>query len=273
MPFRSGATRYRQGTRNGRARRGRRSNLMSRVRYQRGTRTQQKRQITSLARMAVRSSRILAAHRIYQDWKLDSGINFAIPGWQTVPFMNPIAWEACLRRDLTPLTQSGCFLREMQFSYFMTNATKTLPSTISLFIVALRRQQSWDGSTMADNEEYITQGEGSQPIVNSGIFRVLFARTHQLFPPKSEINTGSTTGAPFAATGDPSTQYKKGKITIRLNTALRSPSDISWKQLSQEDMPFYNRLYLLAYFQNEDTSSATNAQMTYGLKYTTITQD
>ena len=272
MPFRSAATRYRQGTRNGRARRGRRSSISARVRYQRPSARNQKRQISTLARMAVRSSRILAAHRIYQDWKLDSGINFAIPGWQVTGFMNPIAWEACLRRDLTPLTQSGCFLREMQFSYFMTNNTKTLPSTISLFLVTLRRQQDWQG-TMADNEEYITQGEGSAPILNSGIFKVLWSRNHQIFPAKSEVNSGSTSGMPFAATGDPNTQYKRGKTTIRLNYTLRSPSDLSWKQLSQEDMPYWNRIYLLSYFQNEDTASATNASMTYGLKYTTITQD
>ena len=270
MVRRSAATRYRQGTRNGRARRRRRSSLMSRIRYSRPSSRNQRRQIQSLARLAVRSSRILRNHRIFQDWKLESGINFATPGWQVNPFLNPIAWDACLRQDLTPLTQSGCFLREMQFSYFISNNTKSLPSTISLFLVTLRRQQTFNG-TMAENQEYITQGEANQPILNSGIFRCVWSRTHQIFPATQVVTQGGTVVEVPA--GNPMTQYFKGKTTIRLNFRLRSPSDISWKQLSQEDMPHYQSLYLLSFFQNEDASAATNAQMTYGLKYCTITQD
>lgn len=272
MVYRRGATRYRQGTRNGRSYRRRRSSVSSRIRYQRPNARNQRRQIASVARMAIRSSRILANHRIYQDWKLESGLNFATPGWQVTPFMNPIAWEAVLRRDLTPLTQSGCFLREMQFSYFATNNTKTLPSTITMFLVTLRRQQNWQG-VMALDDDYITQGEGSAPILNSGVFKVWYSRNLQIFPPKTEANSGSTTGAPYVASGDPSCEYKRGKTTLRLNFALRSPNDLSWKQLAQEDMPYWNRLYLLTFFQNEDASAGTNATMSYGLKYTTITQD
>lgn len=270
MVRRSAATRYRQGTRNGGARRRRRSNLSSRIKYQRPTGRNQKRQISSLARLAMRSSRILRAHRIFQDWNIEGSINFAGPGWTISPFMNPISWNACLRQDLTPLTQSGCFLREMQFSYFMANNTKQLPSTISLFLVTLRKQQTFNG-TMTANEEYITQGEANQPILNSGIFKVHWARTHQIYPPTQAFSTGGTVEQ--GPSGNPQCQYKKGKTTLRLNFRLRSPSDISWKQLSQEDFPHYQSVYLLSFFQNEDQSTATNATMTFGLKYTTITQD
>lgn len=272
MVRRSSATRYRQGTRNGGARRRRRSSLMSRVRYQRPTAYRQKSQIQSLARLAMRSSRILRAHRIFQDWSLEGSLNFAAPGWTISPFMNPIAWQACLRRDLTPLTQSGCFLREMQFSYFIANNTKQLPSTISLFLVTLRPQQTFSGSSTSMNadEEYITQGAGNQPLLNSGIFKVHWSRTHQTFPLLQQ--TVGTGGQEFP-TGNPQTNYKKGKTTLRLNYRIRSPSDLSWKQLSQEDFPHYQNLYLLSYFQNEDVATTTNSTMTFGLKYTTITQD
>lgn len=270
MVRRSAATRYRQGTRNGGARRRRRSSLMSRIRYQRGTNRQQKSQIKSIARLSVRANRILNQHKIYQDWELSSGLQFAVPGWQVTPFMNPIAWNACLRQDLTPFTQSGCFLREMQFSYFMANNTKNLPSTISLFLVTLRKQQTFAG-VMADNQEYITQGEANQPILNSGIFKVHWARTHQVYPPTQAVANAGT--VQIVPSGNPQTQYKKGKTTLALRYNLRSPSDLSWKQLSQEDFPHYQSLYLLAFFQNEDASAATSATMTYGLKYTTITQD
>lgn len=270
MVRRSSATRYRQGTRNGGARRRRRSSLMSRVRYQRGTARQQKSQIKSIARLSIRANRILNQHKIYQDWELSSGISFAVPGWTVEPFMNPIAWNACLRKDLTPLTQSGCFLREMQFSYFMANNTKNLPSTISLFLVTLRRQQNFAG-VMAAGDEYVTQGEANQPIINAGIFKVHWSRTHQIYPPVQAVADPS--GVTLLPSGNPATQYRKGKTTLSLKYKLRSPSDQSWKQLSQEDFPYYQSLYLLAFFQNEDASSATNAQLTYGLKFTTITQD
>jgi len=220
--------------------------------------------------MAIRSSKILNSHRVFADWELESGINFATPGWQVNPFMNPIAWNACLRQDLTPLTQSGCFLREMQFSYFVSNNTKSLPSTISLFLVTLRKQQNWSG-VMTANETYITQGEANQPILNSAIFKCLWSRTLQIFPATQAIASSGTVVE--VASGNPNVQYKKGKTTLNLNFRLRSPENLSWKQLSQEDMPHYQSLYLLSFFQNEDASSATNAQMTYGLKYTTITQD
>ena len=113
-------------------------------------------------------------------------------------------------------------------------------------------------------------GEGSQPILNSQIFKVLWSRTHQVF---NLLQDTVGTGGNQLPSGQPTATYKKGKTTIRLNTTLRSPSDVSWKQLGIEDMPYYNKLYLLAYFQNEDTSTLTNAQMTYGYKVTTITQD
>jgi len=270
MPFRASATRYRQGTRNGRTRRRRRSSIGARVRYQRPSARNQKRQIQTLARMAMRNQRILNSHRIYQDWTVNSGLTFTDNGtWQSKPFFDPISWEACLRRDLTPLTQSGCFVREMQFSYFMTNNTKSLPSTISLFLVTLRRQANWGGS-FSLNEEYVVQGQGSAPILNSGIFKVLWSRNHQIFPPKTAAQSGGTVTE--ISTGNPETQYKRGKTTLRLNFSLRSPSDLSWKELGQEDVPYWQKVYLLAYFQNEDTT-ANDARMTYGLKYTTITQD
>lgn len=271
MPYRSQATRYRQGTRNGGTRRRRRGSVSARIRYQRPSARNQRRQLQSVARMALRSNRILNSHRIYQDWTVNSGISFTTNGdWTIKPFFDPVSWDACLRRDLTPLTQSGCFVRECQFSYFMANNTKSLPSTVSLFLVTLRRQANW-GGTMALNEEYIVQGEGSAPILNSAIFRCLWSRNHQIFPAKTAAQSGGTITE--VATGNPETQYKRAKTTIRLNFSLRSPSDLSWKQLGQEDLPYWQRLYLLAFYQCEDTSTATSAEMTYGLKYTTITQD
>lgn len=269
MVRRSSATRYRQGTRNGGTRRRRRSSLMSRIRHQPPRAQVQKRQITSLARLAMRSSRILAAHRIFQDWKFDGLTNYASNGWTVTPFMNPISWNACLRQDLTPLTQSGCFLRELQFSYFITNNTKTLPSTISLFLVTLRSQQTFSG-TMNLNEEYITNGDANQPTLNSGIFSCKWARTFQVFP-ANQATIG--TSGQLLPTGNPNSQYKKGKTTLRLNFRLRSPSDLSWKQLSQEDFPHYQSLYLLAFFQCEDADASNVASLSYGCKTTTITQD
>lgn len=271
MVRRSGATRYRQGTRNGGARKRRRSNLGARVRYQRPTAGNQKRQIQSLARLAMRSSRILRAHRIFQDWTVNSTLSLAVPGqWAVRPLMDPINWNACLRQDLTPLTQSGCYVRELQLEYFLANGTKLPPSTISLFVVTLRRNQNWDGSTFNLNDEFIPMGEGSQPILNSGIFSVKWARTFQIF---NLLQDTVGTGGNQLPSGQPTSSYKKGKTTIRINTTLRSPSDASWKQLGIEDMPYYNKMYLLAYFQNEDPSSVTAAQVTYGYKVTTITQD
>ena len=271
MVYRSSATRYRQGTRNGRARRRRRSSISSRIRYQRPNGRNQKRQIQTLARMAMRSSRILNAHRQYQDWTRNSGVTLDINGaWKIENLMDINGWTACLRRDLTPLTQSGCFLREMQFSYFLANDTKQASSTISMFLVTLRNQQNWDGSTMALNDQYCVQGIGSQPILNSAIFKVHWARTHQIFPTLQET---VGTGGNLLPTGNPYAQYSKGKTTLKLNFALRSPSELSWFQLSQENMPYYQDLRLLVFFQCSDTDANRSAQISYGTKYTTIVQE
>lgn len=270
MPRRSSATKYRQGTRYGGARRRRRGSLMSRVRYQRGTSRQQKSQIQSIARLSLRANRILNAHRIFQDWEVSRAINLATPGqWTVTGFMSPLEWNPCLRQDLTPLTQSGCFLREMQFSYFTTNGTKQLPCTVSMFLVTLRPQQNFNG-TLTLNDDFITQGAGNAPILNSQVFKVMWSRTVQTF---NLLQETVGTGGNQLPTGNPQTSYYKGKTTLRLNFKLRSPSDLSWKQLTQEDMPHYQSLYFLVYFQCEDAASATSANLNYGLKYTTITQD
>ena len=137
-------------------------------------------------------------------------------------------------------------------------------------VVTLRSQQNWDGETFALNETYITQGEGSQPILSSGIFKVHWARTHQIFP---ALQDTVGTGGNQLPTGNPNSQYAKGKVNMKLNYSLRSPDELSWYQLSQENMPYWQDLRLLVFFQCEDTDLNRNMQITCGFKYTTITQE
>lgn len=272
MVSRKGSTRYRQGTRNGPRKRRRRSSISSRVRYQRPSAWNQKRQLQTIARMAIRSSRVLNQHRVFQDWELQGQLVFQTDGWLIRPLMEPVSWNAVLRQDITPLTQSQCFVRECQFTYFAANNTKNLPFTINLFICSLRRNfNEWDGTTMVANSEYLNQGAGNAVLLNSGQFKVHYSRNMQIFPRvQPGIQGGSVELDP---TGNPNTQYQRGKTTLRINYRLTSPDALSWKQLTMADLPHHKRLYLMCFFRSEDTSGANDARMNWCTKWTTITQD
>ena len=272
MPSRRGSTRYRQGTRNGGRRTRRRTSISSRVRYQRPSARNQARQISTLARMAVRSARVLNAHRVFQDWELKGTLSFTADGFLIRPLMDPINWDATLRQDITPLTQSQAFAREMQFTYYAANNTKQTPFTINLFICTLRRNfNEWDGLTMVSGSEYLDQGVGNAVMLNSGQFKVHYSRNMQIFP---RVQPGvDSSGATIEPTGNPNSQYRRATTTIRLNNRLTSPDALSWKQLTINDMPYYQRMYLMCYFNCADTSPSNDARLNWCSKFTTITQD
>ena len=187
------------------------------------------------------------------------------------PIFDPLNWNATLRQNITPLTQSQAMLREIQFTYYAANNTKQLPFTINLFLVTIRRNNSnWDGQTMVAGSEYLDQGEGNAVQLNPGLFKVHYSRNMQIFP-RAQAGIDSS-GATIDPTGNPETQYRRAKTTLRCNYRLTSPDALSWKQLTIENLPYYQQVYALAYFRCGDTTG-NNAQMNWCAKITTITQD
>ena len=256
----------RQGTRNGPARRRRRSSVKTRIRYQRPSARNQKRQLYSLANMAIRSSKILRAHKVYTDWsQLDTEVATGNE-WFIQELMNPISWAAVLRRNTDVATQSSTFLREMQFSWNCKTFTKTQPIFWNVFIVGIRKDaNAWIPDPVTGLNavrDYISQGSESLVKLNPGIFKVHFARGFKTFP------NNFADGAQNAFS-----TYRRGAVTLPLKYKLRSPADRTWKDLNQVDLPYYMRLRLLVLPVTTDVSSTTDYQFEWATKFTAINQD
>lgn len=256
----------RQGTRHGSARRRRRTSIKTRVRYQRPTNRVQKRQIATLARMAVKNARILNNHKVYTDWtQLDTVVQSGNE-WFIQELMNPIAWTAVLRRNTDVGTQSSTFVRDLQFSWNCKTFTKNEPIFWNVFIVSIRKDaNAWipDPITgLVPVRDYVSQGSESLLKLNPGIFKVHFAKGFKTFP--NEYADGAQNA--FST-------YRRGAVTLPVKYKLRSPADRTWKDLSMIDLPYYMRLRLLVFPTTTDVSSTMNYQFEWASKFTCINQD
>lgn len=269
MVFRSGAG-HRQGTTGRKVRRRGRRNLTSRVKYQRPSARNQQSQLRSLARIAVQNARILRASKVYCDWNIfaSPALQVTLSGWVApVPLTHIVGWQPTNRQNLDVVNQSTTFIRDMQFEWSFNCGSLPSPINCSMYIVTIRPDaSSWLPTiTMSQGRDFCLMGEKqNMPVLNSGLFKVHFAKYFRCYPLVN--GAGDMNGNPLAS-------YRRGKVNLKLGYRIRSPTDMTWKQLSIRDLPASQRLYLMLYFQTGPGPTAAVAEFDYGCKYTTINQD
>lgn len=286
MPYRrtsTAGTRGRTaGTQRGAApRRRRRTSVATRARYQRGA-AAQSRQIQELARIAVRNARTLNAQRTYTDYYLNgsSDATWTTGVWKAWSIVDPVTWQQTLRRNSDADLAQNAYVRNMFFQHTTGLFKLKASASVTLMLVSIRPQAANfvpSASTMGSGEEWQFMGAYQMPVVNSQLMHVKWSKTFIL--QSNGLNGPSVAQATDTAVGDPSDTFSRGSVNMDIRTTFYSPSRLiapatepqSWSTLQDTDLRPSQRLYLLAYFQSNDTQNA--AQLNWSAKFTVVTSN
>ena len=274
---RSYATR-RQGTRGGRKpTRRNRASIKTRVKYQRPTARAQQSQIASLARMAVKNSKILNASKVYTDWYEQEKTDYVGTTSVAIPLTNLATWRPGARTNAVVDREMTTFVREMQFNYCATAARLEDPMYLSMFIVSIRPTAAAtpipsplisQTNPPVANADYTSQGTLNSILLNSSKYKVHWTRFFHIFPAnQTPINQGDEP-IPW---GNPSTTYRRGRVTLKLNWSARAVGGGVWRDLTINNLSPSKRLYLIiASSSDTPASSGTTWELGWGTKFTCI---
>lgn len=243
----------------------RRTSNVTKVKWQRPTARNQRRQIMSNARKVNSLARIVYQQRVWTDYQaigtayavVDTSGSFTTT-WSAFPLTDFPNWTSVLRKDENATESSVTFLKRLQlnFRYSLNSGNWAQFNT---FIVTLRKDNAANdivssinaGATPSQGPDYIAGPNGFNIRLNSAQFKVHFARYVTLT--ENALFESSTN----RTAGNPMTTFKKGQVTMPINKRYRAPAGNTngWKQISYQSQPYYSRYFLLSYIvQGQDAN-------------------
>lgn len=272
MVYRTNATR-RQGIVRGKPRRGKRRNIKGYINKARGARAQQG-QLRALASLALKNRSILRAQRQYQDFiyfKNDSGGFVSDSAQLIVPLMRPRQWVGTMRRSVDGTTNDRrATLKGFEFNYFLSTAAVNDRCFTTMFLVSLRPSSSqWNvpvtaTPTLTENTDWCSQGSANAVYLNPARFKVLWTRHFVTFPE----NEPATEDLQIPS-GNPYSQYRRGRVTLRPGFSLIAPADQSWKALDIDNLAPSRRVWLIVFLATTN-AQATQWRLNWAVKATTV---
>ena len=125
------------------------------------------------------------------------------------------------------------------------------------------------------DEDFIQGGVGFNCRLNSARFKVHAAKYITLSVP----SVGSTGSGPTVA-GNPFTTYRKWQWNIDLKFPITTanptggiPASNSWRTKSIDELPFYNRYYLLIYVSHDGTAPVGQPVVSWDALFTCVNSD
>lgn len=259
----------------------RRTSLATRARYNRGSYAQS-RQIQSLARLAVRNSRILNSQRTYTDYFLNgnSDATWLSSTWKVWSLLDPVTWQQTLRRNTDADNAQNAFVRNMFFQWTVGLYKCKSAASVTLMMVSIRSNAAAyvpSTANISNGTEFQQMGPYQMPILNSNLMKVRWSKTFI-------VQTNGLYGPSILQTnvlpvGDPSDSYSRGSVNLDIKTTFYSPSmnvvpalePEAWSTLDAKDLKPSQRVYLLAYFQSPDVENP--CQLNFSSKFTVITSN
>lgn len=236
----------------------RRVSTVSKIRYQRPSARNQKKQIMSNAKKISAVARIVYSHRVFCDWQykqsLFADVNSAGGGsttWGIWPLTNFPDWTGVMRQDVNTDESSSTYLARLQQNLrYSLNASNW--AQFNVFIVSLRKDSAaYDpvellstGTPPVLNEDYIEGPGGLNIRLNSARYKVHYARYLTLTE-----NTLGQNARPNAPAGNPSTTWAKGQFTMPVKSAYRSAAGTNapWGTITYKNQPYYQRYFLMCF--------------------------
>lgn len=265
MVYRRSARSY-QGSRPGFNRKRRRTSALSKVYRQSASSRNQKFQIARVTKLALSNRRILSASRVYTDWVLQNTLALSGNGWSVLPLMDPPSWTSTMRQNLDVITQNQTFVRNLAFSWFCRTNGKSEAVTWNMFLVTIRPDTAWIPATgFVAGDQYTDLGDSQAPVLNPAIFKCRWAKSFRTYP--------RLIGPDQAPSGNPFTLFRKGKVNLKISNTIRSPTELSWRQIGIDDLPKHERLYLVINQFCEDNSAVTDTMAEFGSMFTCLNMD
>lgn len=267
MPFRRTNATRRQGTRPGAAPRSRRPNLKRRINAGRSARAQQS-QLRSVANMVLRNRSILRAQRQILDFKYVQKLTGGFINdysKQVIPLMRPVEWIPTMRINTDDVKESRVtYIPKIEFNFFLTTEAVVDRCATTMFLVTLKSSSAnWNG-LLTDDTDWTNMGPMVAPYLNPNRFKVHWTRHFITFPENEQ-----TTGTVQIPSGNPNTQYRRMRVSLKYGQSIRAPAGESWRKLDITDLSPSKRLYLLAFF-NSYNAGATKWELNWALKTVAI---
>lgn len=263
----------------------RKTNRVTRVRFQRPTARNQQKQILYNAKTIRRLNKAVFGNRVYCDWRtfgqmfatLDQGT--VTDTWFCVPLTNFLDWQAVLRRDQNVADSSTTYVQRLQLNLRMYLQQANY-AFMNIFVVTNRKDQNARdtpaaiaaGNDPLDEIDYIAGPEGINIRLNSAIWKVHFAQYVTL----TESTLLEFGASPPLPAGNPYSTWRKAQVNIPLKMKVRNPtSGTPWTQLRYMNLPYYQRYQLLVQMHQQapdDTAINNGARLDWDCMATTINE-
>lgn len=250
MPYTRANSLKGTGRKTGRSRR--RTSQISKVKYQRPTAANQKRQLLRNTRLLNKVAKIQADRRVYTDWQYGGTLNPTVSdAWKVTPLTDFALWEPVLRQDEVSESSSSTYIRNMQLNLRFTLNEKDY-AYISCFVVTMRRNSSGINpftTPPAPIKHYITGTGvvGSNIRLNPAIYKVHWCKYMTL-------TKNSLLHASIAedTVGNPNTTWRKVQVNLPLKMKVTNPSlfitsEGAWTHIPYTNLPYYQRYFLMSY--------------------------
>lgn len=246
-----------QGTGAGtRRRRRRRSNVSARIRYMRPSARNNRSNLRTVARIALKNQRVLNQNRVYTDWFLNAQQTPLGSLWYAAELTAPGAYTAGNRQDADFIVSQTAYFRNLVFEWYVSAQDKTETLSMDMYIVSLRNSAAnwvpgtYPSGVWQDGNEFTGAGNNNSAFVNSGIFKVHWNKQIHLNPKKysTDPTLEDFTGNPFAT-------YRNGKVNVALNFKVRAPAGLTWKNLTMSALPPTQRMWLIFRGASTDTAN------------------
>jgi len=247
----------------------------ARVRFQKPSAHNQRRQIMANTRAVEKLQTRTRKHLVYTDYKLSSEINPTWNTWFSYALTQPSLWLPVLREDQTVQRSSHTFVRRMQLNMRAWLGPVTDETVyFNIFIVSPRWQSPQVQVPTTIDQDFIQGGVGFNCRLNPARFKVHASKYITLTVPSA----GSSGAGPTVA-GNPFTTYRKWQWNIDLKFPITQPTQTglpvtnSWKDKDIVDLPFYNRYYLLVYTAHEGVAGVGFPTVSWDALFTCVNSD
>lgn len=252
-----------------RSTRRRRTSVVAKT-YRRRSARAQASQIRSVARMAIRNSRVMNSMKQYLDYELQgvSSTDWIAGSWVVWSLIDPISWKPTMRQNTQGDSCQNAYVRSMFLQYTVALRNLLRSSAITVYLVTMRSAANDftpSASTMINGQHYDTCGLGAMPRLNSNVFKVKYAKTFNLM--SNAYNAVSLTASATDVAGEPETTYRRITQDIKLGMNLRSravrvpPATESgpWSTMTDEAILPSQRMYLMMFQSSSDQTNAPGA--------------
>lgn len=235
-------------------RRNRAKAAVRKIYRRRPTARNQQKQIARVTRLAISNSKRFKS--VYTDWQMSNYTTIPASGttWHIVKLTDFSTWVSKMRMDTNVNESNHTFIKRLQIN--LSTWTTAGYSQVNMFIVRPRWSAAGDDPSiqgMVAGTDYIEgpSGHGGDVRLNSGKYKVLWS-AYKMLTIASIGQTGGNNQLP----GDPSESYYRRQVNLPVNMRVSTTNLASWTTKSFDDLPYYNKLYLLVL--NSGTGTAVS---------------